>query len=112
MGFGPNWFAQICCSSSNHNCHCSSTFDTCHLQVCSCTCPPPYCTCPHHCHTCQNCCHHTCSYCTCPPYCTCTCQHLSTPARTVVTTPTVVASAPVNTFGLADGNTGFFTFPG
>ena len=36
----------------------------------------------------------------------------ATPARTVVTTPTVVASAPVNTFGLADGNTGFFTFPG
>merc|ERR1712029_148003 len=36
----------------------------------------------------------------------------ATPARTVVTTPTVVASTPVNTFGLADGNTGFFTFPG
>ena len=36
----------------------------------------------------------------------------ATPARTVVTTPAVVASAPVNTFGLADGNTGFFTFPG
>merc|ERR1712029_935646 len=71
MGFGPNWFAQICCSSSNHNCHCSSTFDTCHLQVCSCTCPPPYCTCPHHCHTRQNCCHFTCSS---PLH-----MHLSTP---------------------------------